>query len=81
AQGTPEPERSAPVQPVNRNAQLPQQQRSNPLVKPVAPVHQGNVQQQKDEEQKYSAWHQQQKPATASGHSAQTHESAPKKGH
>jgi len=87
AQGSPEPERSAPVQPANRSAQ-PVQQRSNALVGPVAPVQQGNAQQQKDEEQKYSAWHQGQKPATASGHSqpsshttAQTHESSPKKGH
>jgi hypothetical protein len=87
AQGTPEPEKSTPAQPANRNPQ-PTQQWSHPLAKPVAPVQQGNVQQQKEEEQKYSAWHQQQKPAAAPAHpqqnshpAAQNHESAPKKGH
>ncbi len=91
AQGTPEPEpttESRPSnQPVNRSSR-PAQQRSNPLVRPVAPVQQGNGQQQRDEEEKYSAWHQGQKPASASGHSqpsshttTQSHESSPKKGH
>ncbi len=86
AQGTPEAERSAPAQPANRNVR-PGQQRSNALVRQVAPVQQGNAQQQKEEEQKYSAWHQEQKPAASAGHSqssshttTQTHESAaPKK--
>jgi hypothetical protein len=86
AQGTPEPEKSVPNQPANRNAQAAQQW-SHPLAKPVAPVQQGNAQQQKEEEQKYSAWHQS-RPASTAGHpqqsshpAAQSHESAPKKGH
>jgi len=85
AQGTPEPEKSVPNQPANRNAQAAQQW-SHPLAKPVAPVQQGNAQQQKEEEQKYSAWHQS-RPAPTAGHpqqsshpAAQSHESAPKKG-
>ncbi len=91
AQGTPEPERSPDAQPANRSANAssrPAQQWSHPLAKPVAPVQQGNGQQQREEEQKYSAWHQGQKPASASGHSqpnshttTTSHESSPKKGH
>ncbi len=91
AQGTPEPERSLEAQPANRPSNAnsrPAQQRSNPLVRQVAPVQQGNGQQQREEEQKYSAWHQQQKPASASGHAqpsshttTPSHESSPKKGH
>jgi hypothetical protein len=84
AQGTPEPEASAPTGAGNRNAQ-PAQQWSHPLSKPVAPVRQGNAQQQRDQEQKFSTW-QQQRPAPApahaqqSGHAeAETHASAPKK--
>jgi len=92
AQGTPEPERSPEPQPANRSANTssrPAQQWSHPLAKPVAPVQQGNGQQQREEEQKYSAWHQQQKPASsASGHSqpsshpsTPSHETGSKKGH
>jgi hypothetical protein len=62
AQGTPEPEKSAPAQPENRDAQ-PSQQWSHPLAKPVAPVQEKNEQQQKEQEQKFSTW-QQQKPAS-----------------
>ncbi|MFZ2083068.1 MAG: DUF6600 domain-containing protein, partial [Candidatus Sulfotelmatobacter sp.] len=50
AQGTPEPE-STQAQSENRSVQ-PAQQWSHPLAKPVAPVQQGNVQQQRDQEQK-----------------------------
>ena len=85
AQGTPEPE-STQAQSENRSVQ-PAQQWSHPLAKPVAPVQQGNVQQQRDQEQKFSAW-QQRRPAPApaqrqqnSHPPAQSRESAPKKGH
>jgi len=88
AQGTPEPEKSTPAQPENRRAQ-PAQQWSHPLAKPVAPVQQGNGQQQREEEEKFSAWHQQ-RPATGASTSAhaqqnshppaQSHTSSPKKG-
>jgi hypothetical protein len=85
AQGTPEPE-STQAQSENRSVQ-PAQQWSHPLAKPVAPVQQGNGQQQKEEEQKFSAWHQG-RSATAPAHTqqnshpaAQSHESTPKKGH
>ncbi|HZW79505.1 MAG TPA: hypothetical protein VFF50_03445 [Candidatus Deferrimicrobiaceae bacterium] len=83
AQGTPEPEKSAQVQTENRSAQ-PAQQWSHPLAKPVAPVLQGNAQQQRDQEQKFSTW-QQKRPAAAparqqnSQPSADTHASPPKK--
>jgi hypothetical protein len=84
AQGTPEPE-STQAQSENRSVQ-PAQQWSHPLAKPVAPVQQGNVQQQRDQEQKFSTW-QQQRPAPApaqrqqnSHPPAQSRESAPKKG-
>jgi hypothetical protein len=84
AQGTPEPE-STQAQSENRSVQ-PAQQWSHPLAKPVAPVQQGNGQQQKEEEQKFSAWHQG-RSATAPAHTqqnshppAQSRESAPKKG-
>lgn len=77
AQGTPEPEKSAPAQPENRNAQ-PSQQWSHPLAKPVAPVQQGNEQQQKEQEQKFSTW-QQQKPASPPPQRPQnSHPPAPK---
>ena len=76
AQGTPEPERSAPAQTQSRSAQPAQQQPwSHPLAKPVAPVQQGNVSQQRDEEEKYSAWHQQ-KPAPASTTSSHSQQSS-----
>jgi hypothetical protein len=90
AQGTPEPERSAEAQPANQPANpisRPAQQWSHPLAKPVPPVQQGNGQQQREEEQKYSAWHQGRStappahPQQNSHASAPTHESAPKKGH
>ncbi|MFZ0420130.1 MAG: DUF6600 domain-containing protein [Candidatus Sulfotelmatobacter sp.] len=84
AQGTPEPQKSASVQPENRSTQ-PAQQWSHPLAKPVAPVQQRNAQQQRDQEQKNSTWHQQQ-PATTQAHPqqnshppAQTQASSPKK--
>jgi len=63
AQGTPEPEKSTQAQSENRNAQ-PAQRWSHPLAKPVAPVQQGNTQQQRDQEKKFSTW-QQQRPAPA----------------
>jgi hypothetical protein len=84
AQGTPEPQKSAQAEPENRSTQ-PAQHWSHPLAKPVAPVQQGNVQQQRDQEQKYSTWHQQQ-PATTQAHpqqnshpSVESHPSSPKK--
>jgi hypothetical protein len=84
AQGTPEPQKTAPVQSGNRRTQ-PAQHSSHPLAKPAAPVQQGNVQQQRDQEQKYSTWHQQQ-PATTQAHPqqnshppAQSQASSPKK--
>jgi hypothetical protein len=86
AQGTPEPEKSAPPQPGNRNSQ-PVQQWSHPLAKPVAPVQERNQQPQKEQEQKFSTW-QQQRPASPppqrqqnSAPPAPKQESAPKKGH
>jgi hypothetical protein len=90
AQGTPEPERSTEAQPANRPANpisRPAQQWSHPLAKPVPPVQPGNGQQQREEKQKYSAWHQGRPTATPahpqqnSHASAPTHESAPKKEH
>ncbi len=74
AQGTPEPEKrqsqapqnraSPPAQ--NRASQAAQnrasqlaQQSSRPLAKSVTPVQQGNNQQQREEDQKFSNWHQQ----------------------
>ena len=96
-QGTPEPEQSTQSESEGRNAQASvnsrqsqqaQPQWSHPLAKPVAPVRARNDEQQKDEEQKFSNWHQQ-KPASPSptqqrqqnSHPpAQSHESAPKKG-
>jgi hypothetical protein len=84
AQGTPEPEKSTQAQPDNRTAQ-PAKQWSHPLAKPVAPVRQGNAQQQRDQEQKFSTW-QQQRPAPApaqpkqnSHPPAESHASPPKK--
>jgi hypothetical protein len=84
AQGTPEPEKSTQAQPDNRTAQ-PAKQWSHPLAKPVAPVRQGNAQQQRDQEQKFSTW-QQQRPAPApaqpkqnSHPPAESHPSPPKK--
>jgi len=83
AQGTPEPESSAQTQPENRGAQS-SRQWSHPLAKPVTPVRQGNTQQQRDQEQKFSTW-QQQRPAPAparqqnSHPSVETHASSPKK--
>jgi hypothetical protein len=81
AQGTPEPEKSAPAQPGNRSAQ----QWSHPLAKPVAPVQEKTEQQQKEQEQKFNTW-QQQKPAPAPAKQQNSHppappQSAPKKGH
>jgi len=96
-QGTPEPENSTQSESESRNAQSSgnssqsrqaQPQWSHPLAKPVAPVRARNDEQQKDEEQKFSNWHQQ-KPASQpsqqrqqNSHPAtQSHESATKKGH
>ena len=90
AQGAPEPERSTESQPTNQPANRslqPAQQWSHPLARPVAPVQQGNGQQQREEEQKYSAWHQGRSTTTPahpqqnSHPSTSSHESAPKKGH
>jgi hypothetical protein len=91
AQGTPEPEKSAQVEPGSGNAQSQpasyaaqgQKTWSHPLAKPVAPVQGRNEQQQ---EQKFSTW-QQQKPAAPppaqhqqnSHPPAPSHESSPKK--
>jgi hypothetical protein len=81
AQGTPEPQKSAPVQYGNRSTQA--AQRSSHPATPVAPVQQGNVQQRRDQEPKYSNWHQ---PATTQAHpqqnshpAAQSQASSPKK--
>jgi len=86
AQGTPEPQKSSEAPPENRSAQ-PAQQWSHPLAKPVAPVQQGNAQQQREQEQKFSTW-QQQRPAQPpaqrqqnSHPSVESHSSPPKKGH
>jgi hypothetical protein len=87
AQGTPEPQKSAPAQNGNRNPQS-SQQWSHPLAKPVAPVQERNEQQQKEQEQKFSTW-QQQKPASPppaqkpqkSTPPPPKAEPAPKKGH
>jgi hypothetical protein len=87
-QGSPEPERSAQNAPGNRKPQPAAgapayrqdehpPQWSHPLAKPVAPVR-SDAQQQHDQEQKFSNWHQQ-KPS-APPQSSQSHqESAPKK--
>jgi len=86
AQGTPEPEKSTPAQPGNRNAQ-PTQQWSHPLAKPVAPVQEKTPQQQKDQEEKFSNWHQQKSAPASAQHQqnshppAQSNSSSPKKGH
>jgi hypothetical protein len=85
AQGTPEAEKSAEPQPANRSSQ-PSQQWSHPLARPVAPVQPGNAQQQREQEQKYSAWHQERSTTAPAhpqqnSHPAQSHETAPKKGH
>ena len=85
AQGAPPPEESyAKTQSGSRGTQ-PSQQWSHPLAKPVAPVRQGNTQQQRDQEQKFSTW-QQQRPATTTSHeqqsshpSTESHASSPKK--
>jgi hypothetical protein len=63
AQGTPEPEKSTPAQPENRNAQ-PSQQWSHPLAKPAPPVQAKNPEQERQQEQKFNNW-QQQRPAPA----------------
>lgn len=84
AQGTPEPERKneAPPPSANRSMQTTQQW-SHPLARPVAPVQQGNAQQQREQEQKFSTW-QQQRSAPASAKSTshpapQSHSNPPKK--
>jgi hypothetical protein len=83
AQGTPEPEKSAPAQPQNRTAR-PAQQRSHPLAKPVAPVQPGNAQPQREQGQRVSTG-QQPKPAPApalpkqNSHPAESHASSPPK--
>ena len=66
AQGTPQPEKSQSQPAQNRTSQAaqnrasqPAQQWSHTLAKPAAPVQQGNSQQQREEEQKFSNWHQQ----------------------
>jgi len=96
-QGTPEPEKNTQAESESRNAQSSgnshqsqpeQQQWSHPLAKPVAPVRVRNDEQQKDEEQKFSNWHQQ-KPTSPPSQQrqqnshppAQNHGSATKKGH
>ena len=77
AQGTPEPEKSTPDQPENRNAQpagvshpqqqaaekQPAQQWSHPLAKPAPPVQERNPEQERQQEQKFNSW-QQQRPAS-----------------
>lgn len=76
AQGTPEPEKSTQAQPQNRSAQ-PAQQRSHPLAKPVAPVQQANVQQQRDPQPKPAAAPV---PKQTSHPPAESHSSPAKKG-
>jgi hypothetical protein len=79
AQGTPEPEKSTQAEAENRSVQssnsshVSQQtaqpaQWSHPLAKPAPPV-QKNEQGQREQEEKYSSWHQQ-KPSTSSQKSA-----------
>jgi hypothetical protein len=76
AQGTPEPEKSTPAQPENRNAQpgagahqsqqaekQPAQQWSHPLAKPAPPVQARSPEQERQQEQKFNSW-QQQRPAS-----------------
>jgi hypothetical protein len=92
-QGTPEPEPTSETHPghapqpaanapaYRRDEQQPQW--SHPLAKPVTPVRRDEQQhQQKDQEQKFSNWHQQKpaSPAPQRQQSAPSHtESAPKK--
>jgi hypothetical protein len=86
AQGTPPPEESYhQTEPENRGSQATQQQWAHPLAKPVTPVRQGNTQQQRDQERKFSNW-QQQRPVTTTSHeqqnshsSTESHASPPKK--
>lgn len=93
AQGTPEPERPPEVQAERRNetasgSSRPTQQKaqssqwSHPLAKPVAAVQGRNEQQQHEQQEKYSNWHQQRttSPAPQRQPTAAA-SSAPKKGH
>ncbi|MFZ0321846.1 MAG: DUF6600 domain-containing protein [Candidatus Sulfotelmatobacter sp.] len=82
AQGTPEPERSAPAQSRNRSVQA--KQPSRVAAKPATPVRQSSVRQQPQQEEKYSSWHQQTPAATSaqkaqSSHSTESHASPAKK--
>jgi hypothetical protein len=84
AQGTPEPESKAQIQPQNRSTRSARQS-SNPMTKPVAPVRQGNTQQQRDQTQKSSTGQQRTSTATTNSHaqqnahSSEVHAAAPKK--
>ncbi|MGC2369869.1 MAG: DUF6600 domain-containing protein [Candidatus Sulfotelmatobacter sp.] len=84
AQGTPEPEKSAEEQTESRSKPSARQW-SHPLTKPVAPVRQGNTQQQRDQTQKSSTGQQRNSTATANSHaqqnahSSEVHAAAPKK--
>jgi len=75
AQGTPEPQRSAPSQSQNRSVQ-PARQSSRAVVKPAAPTQQSNVQQQRNPEEKYSSWHQQTPAATSAQKAQSSHPAA-----
>jgi len=89
AQGTPEPEKTTQPNPETHGVQSsggtrssqsqPSQQWSHPLVKPAPPVQERTAAQEREQEQKFSNWHQQ-RPASPppQSHSAQN---APKKGH
>jgi len=81
--------RNAQSSGISSQSRQAQQQWSHPLAKPAPAVRARNDEQQKDEEQKFNNWHQQ-KPAPTSptpqrqqnSHPpAQSHDSAPKKGH
>jgi len=75
-QGTPEPEVSRSQQ-VTQSAQPAHQQSSRAVVKPVAPVQKSSSQPQRQEEEKYSAWHSPtQKPATTATTTTQAQQSS-----
>jgi hypothetical protein len=84
AQGTPEPQNTTQAPPENRSVQS-SRQGSHPAAKPVAPVRQGNTQQQRDQAQKLGTSQQRPAPAPArqqNSHpspSVDTHASSPKK--
>ena len=96
AQGTPEPEKATQPNPETHGVQTsggvrssqPQasQQWSHPLAKPAPPVQQRSAEQEREQEQKFSNWHQQRPASTppqkqSSPPPSHSTQSAPKKGH